>query len=578
MAYEKVKRNRFYDPPVPPSQPEFIHPHSSKNHYEDSQEFHRPLGRMHNANLHDWGIAQGLEVSGAIGGTVVAIAPGVALNGQGELISLSLDGQGDIGSNPPGAQHNAVSVPVQLGLGSHAGQSVYVTIQFSEMMRGAEGSGGRMEQVPWIQLQPVAGASAYVNDGVSVILAIADINAAGNLTALRAEDSAVAYGRRVIGQSLSELRIQRSTKVGDSVEETTSGKIGPGVGGGLRLTVPNSSDGVSMAKEDGGNFANLEMRTNAMVIKDAAGREALRFNTTDSRLIVGDNGTEGDLIVKDSAGRQVMQFDGNSAILYIGASGNEGDIQVRDSAGRTVFTFDAASAALYLGANGNEGDLIVRDSAGAESAKIDGNTGKLNIKRIDPYGHVLDIDARYVRIHGWDLVLDGRSGGNKRALVDSNNRLVINWANDYANGVETPGNFKVGGSLRTTVNGIDRILGGNPARYVKLVRLVAWGNGPRTVTEDVDLASSRRFVAFACMVGMDPLADYDKYDGHAFEVYKVDGTNTNKWLYGGRHFGSSGSDANFHTPVHSGTGRIITFRARTFDNATGMGIGVVFYE
>ncbi len=398
MAYEKVKRNRYFDPP-------FEFPHTSRNHAEDQQEFHRPLTRMHNAHAHDWGIAEGLEVSGAIGGTEVVIEPGVALNGQGELISLSPDGQGDIGSNPPGGQHNAVSVPVQLGLGSHAGQTVYVTIQFSEILRPAEGSGGRMEQVPWVRFQPVSGAGAYVDDGASVILAIVDINAAGNLTALRAEDSAVTYGRRVIGQSLKELRIQRSTKVGNSVEETTSGKIGPGVGGGLRLTVLNSGDGVSIAKEDGGNFANLELRANTVVAKDAAGREALSFNAASAALTIGTDGNEGDLMVKDGAGRQVMRFDGQYA-------------------------------ALYIGANGNEGDLIVRDSAGAESARIDGNTGKLNIKRIDPYGHALDIDARFVRIHGWDLVLDGRSGGNKRALVDNNNRLVINWANDYANGVD----------------------------------------------------------------------------------------------------------------------------------------------
>ena len=67
-------------------------------------------------------------------------------------------------------------------------------------------------------------------------------------------------------------------------------------------------------------------------------------------------------------------------------------------------------------------------------------------------------DHRFVRIHGWDLILDGRSEGNKRALVDANNKLVINWANDYANGVETPGklwvkdNLRLSGQLRDGTN------------------------------------------------------------------------------------------------------------------------------
>ena len=78
MAYEKIKRNRYYDPPS-----EF--PHSSRNHAEDQQEFYIPMHRMHNSNLHDRGIARGLEVSGTIGGTEVVVNPGVAIDGNGQL-------------------------------------------------------------------------------------------------------------------------------------------------------------------------------------------------------------------------------------------------------------------------------------------------------------------------------------------------------------------------------------------------------------------------------------------------------------------------------------------------------------
>ncbi len=620
MAYEKVKRNRYYDPPS-----EF--PHSSRNHAEDQQEFHIPMHRMHNSNLHDWGIARGLEVSGTIGGTEIVVNPGVAIDGNGQLISLSSVGHGYVGSEHPDVSYNVndeKTTPVHLGTGSHVGQTVYVTIQFAEIMRPSEGSGGRMEQVPWLRLQPVSGTGAYVDDGTSIILAIAEINASGNLAALKAEDGILPYRRRLIGETIEELRIQRSEKVGNSVEETPSGKIGPGTGGGLQITVPNSGDGISFIKEGGGNFSNLEVRANNVVAKDSAGREALKLDANGAAaLTIGTNGNEGNLIVKDGSGREVMKFDGNSAALYLGVNGNEGDIYirnnsgddtfkvdgnegdifvwrkiggvrrevmkfdashaalyigsqgnegdifVRDGAGREVMHFDSNYAALYLGAAGNEGDLIVKDNSGNESAKIDGNTGTMKMRKIDPYGNALDIDARYVHIHGWDLMLDGRSGGNKRALVDYTNKLIINYANDYANGVD------VDSRLRTKVDGIYRTLGGNPTRYVTYRFLYA---DDGTTTQEVNLGSSRRFTAFTSIIGMDPRHDFDRGDAFAVDVYTIDGNRTGTWICDGRHFGASGSTSNIHSPAYTGYGQRIIFRARSFQDASVFAIGVVFYE
>ncbi len=98
MAFEQVKRNKYFDPPT-----EF--PHSSRNHAEDFAAFHLPLARMHHANLHDWGIARGLEVRGASGAAAVTVEPGVAIDKQGQLIALASGGKGDIGANPPAGAH-----------------------------------------------------------------------------------------------------------------------------------------------------------------------------------------------------------------------------------------------------------------------------------------------------------------------------------------------------------------------------------------------------------------------------------------------------------------------------------------
>ncbi len=256
--YERVKRNVYYDP-GPPIQ---TSNHASINHYQDLQEFHIPLERMHNSNLHDWGIARGLEVNGTIGGTEIIVNPGVAIDGNGQLISLSSDGFGANDPNSPTDPTKVVSVPVHIGTASQTGQTVYVTIQFSEILRPNEGALGRMEQVPWVRLQLIG---TYVDDGTSIILAIAVIDATGNLAELKNSDGILPYRRHLIGETIGELRIQRSGKVGDSIKELLSGKISPGDGSGLKITIPDAGDNILFAREGGDNFSNLDVRANVSI-------------------------------------------------------------------------------------------------------------------------------------------------------------------------------------------------------------------------------------------------------------------------------------------------------------------------
>ena len=131
-----------------------------------------------------------------------------------------------------------------------------------------------------------------------------------------------------------------------------------------------------------------------------------------------------------------MKIEGKRATLSVGATGNAGDLVIRDSKGRNALVFDGDAATLRLGSIENDGDLVVTNGVGKETARLDGNTGTAKIDRVDPYGDSLHVDAKYLRIHGADLMLDGRSGGNKRALVDNTNRLVVNYNNDYSKGVE----------------------------------------------------------------------------------------------------------------------------------------------
>ncbi|NTU80295.1 MAG: hypothetical protein HGA45_13120 [Chloroflexales bacterium] len=83
-----------------------------------------------------------------------------------------------------------------------------------------------------------------------------------------------------------------------------------------------------------------------------------------------------------------------------------------------------------------------------------GGTGFLGSYGIDQklrplwlYGRPIELHGD-VTIRGTALQLNGRSGGVRRALVDWNNQqLVINFGNDYAGGVHTPGNASIGGQL-----------------------------------------------------------------------------------------------------------------------------------
>lgn len=256
MSNETLKRNRYSEPP-------FTEGDFSARHFdEDFQEYHLPQARLQLASLQDRGVARGLEVSGTPGETTVTVEPGVALDGQGRLISLSREGKGDIGSNPLNEEHEDVEVPVQLDLGgsapAEAEASYYVTIQFSEILRFDEGPLGRFEHAPWVRLQPTAGEDAYADDGISIVLAEVVIDAEGRLVELRAG------ARRLTGRPVSDLTIRRPALDGDRVSQAVAGRIGPDAEGGLRLAVPEADDSVVLMQEEGGNFERLEVRANTV--------------------------------------------------------------------------------------------------------------------------------------------------------------------------------------------------------------------------------------------------------------------------------------------------------------------------
>lgn len=80
--------------------------------FEDEQAYHVDRQRRHNKFLHTSGIADGLNVTGAVGASQVSIAPGTAVDGEGQQIVLT--------------QERAVS------LGTGLGKRAFIVISLKE--------------------------------------------------------------------------------------------------------------------------------------------------------------------------------------------------------------------------------------------------------------------------------------------------------------------------------------------------------------------------------------------------------------------------------------------------------------
>lgn len=276
MAFEKLKRTNY----------DHSGPHTARDHHQDFEGYHQTLNRMQNANLFDWGIVRGLNVTGNIGSNELQVNPGVGIDVGGRLISLATGGQGDIGDNPlvrPTPQHNLVPVPVTLTTaGFEAGpgstRSVYVTIQFSEFCSRSPTDPldpGDCEQIPWVRLQDSA---LFTNDGSALRLAKADIDENGNITAIHGDD------RKIVETSLSKLSLRKGN-------------------------FPRITSGTFDIKED--------------VTIEADGRSG--------NLRLGGNGSNGDLIIDNFYSQSTVSINGHSAELHMGGHGVGGNLRAMNS-------------------------------------------------------------------------------------------------------------------------------------------------------------------------------------------------------------------------------------------------------
>ena len=340
MSAEPVKRSQYFNPPSTEC------PHSSRNHFEDWEEFHLPMARMHHAALHGQGVAGGLEVSVQEAGAQIEVGPGVAVNRQGELIALSAEGQADIGSDRPGEAGQQIEAPFRLGTAGRESGSHYLCIQFAQALRFTEGSCGKLEQTPWLRLLPTAGDLGPIEAGEAIVLAIVEVNAEGIAT-VRDRAEGLAHRRQLLGQGTGELRIRRTEADSEAVADAPSGRIAAAEAGGLRLSVADAADAMILDREDGGRFSSLEIQADdvrlggSLEMPGSLGLASWRLQAggteADPTLDVAAPADRGSLNVRNASGtREVMLGvdEGGGVVSTV----TEHDLQLRAGGNNIAMT------------------------------------------------------------------------------------------------------------------------------------------------------------------------------------------------------------------------------------------------
>ena len=366
MSAEPVKRSQYFSPPTTEC------PHSSRNHFEDWEEFHLPMARMHHAALHGRGVASGLAVSVQDAGTQIEVGPGVAIDGKGELIALSAAGQADSGGEQPGEAGQQIDPPFRLGVAGRDPGTYYLCIQFAQALRFGEGSCGKLEQTPILRLLPSAGDAGPIEAGEAIVLAIVEVDATGVAT-VRDRAEALPHRRQLVGQWGSELLIRRTGTAAETVADAPAARIGARDGGGLRFSVADAADAIILDREDGGQFSRLEIQADEARL--AGDVEVLgSLGLAGWRLQAGGSEVDPTLDLRppaDERSFRVVAHDGGHVPLQVrpSSAGDGNAVYLAQTGGRVGIGTVAPDRTLTVVGEG-EAALNVRDSSGTHEVML----------------------------------------------------------------------------------------------------------------------------------------------------------------------------------------------------------------
>ena len=319
MPIQELKQTHYQDAT------DFNINHTTQDHRQDMTHYHVPLMRMHNAALHRWGIAVGLQVA-QTGPAELTIAEGLAIDAQGRMLPLAAEGAtpGQPGQaflhNTSAA--NLVKVPVAVSTQGMANGAYYATLELATTS-GPEGplegrfllDERRIVSTLLVKLQPTA---TFTPDGTAIILATVAL-VGGAVTSLSGAE------RQLARLAVGEVVVHHGAQVGagPQVGDAVSGRIGPLGTGGVQVTVPGASDKIVLQQEGNHNFQELTVRADHLRVINGAGREIMHVDANATTLQIGANGNAGNLLIQDATGREALRLDAAGAVLRVG-----GDIDV----------------------------------------------------------------------------------------------------------------------------------------------------------------------------------------------------------------------------------------------------------
>ncbi|MDN5768115.1 MAG: hypothetical protein L0H96_17885 [Humibacillus sp.] len=222
----------------------------------DMETYLLPLSAELAAGALGSGVMQGLEVTATVGTPGLTVGTGLALDGEGRPVLLSEDGAVVVDPNaPPVDQVQNVLLDLVgsggagLATSGLTGAQV-LTLTAREVLDPTAGaSSWGLVHAPWLRL--VAQAS-FTDDGSSVPLAVATLDASGAVIALEAGP------RRHASPAVGSLTLLRTSVVGGqtpSVRAVTGPSLRTRQDGGLDVVLPGPLAGAALSVE--GTTGNL---------------------------------------------------------------------------------------------------------------------------------------------------------------------------------------------------------------------------------------------------------------------------------------------------------------------------------
>ncbi|MEU4195412.1 tail fiber domain-containing protein [Kribbella sp. NPDC026611] len=316
------------------------------------------------AATYGYGVADGLQVSATAGETAITVAPGVALDGSGQIVVLAEGGLAIV--DPfvgPGGVQNIPTVQVEAsgvafdttGLAG----DLFFTITWREVEEATSGL-LVLNQAPWLRLVDPA---TYVDDGLQLVLAVVSLGTGGVVDALDPG------ARRYVGMRASrlELRLPGLDPAGPTVGQRPAAELAVRTDGGVDLNLlPSASRALSVLGGNGAVEIAAGLRVGGPTALGAGLTVAAGIETDGDLTIAGDTAATGDLAV---AGR----ISAGSDLAVVGNAALAGQLTAAGAALTTLSVSGGADLGSNLTVHGTETigiDLVV-----SRNVLVDGRIG-----------------------------------------------------------------------------------------------------------------------------------------------------------------------------------------------------------